>query len=53
MLIVWILRLVLLAVFLPLLIPFGALAGAFVFSPIPVALLALALSLLALAVVPG
>ena len=53
MLIVWILRLVLLTVFLPLLIPFGALAGAFVFSPIPVALLALALSLLALAVVLG
>jgi hypothetical protein len=53
MLIVWILRLVLLAAFLPLLIPFGALAGAFVFSPIPVALLALALSLLALAVVLG
>ena len=53
MLIVWILRLVLLAVFLPLLIPFGALACAFVLSPIPVALLALALSLLALAVVLG
>ncbi len=53
MLIVWILRLVLLALFLPLLIPFGALAGAFVFSPIPVALLSLALALLALAVVLG
>ncbi len=53
MLIVWILRLVLLAVFLPLLIPLGALAGAFVFAPIPIALLSLALALLALAVVLG
>ena len=53
MLVVWILRLVLLAIFLPLLIPFGALAGASVFSPIPIALLLLALALLALAVVLG
>ena len=53
MLVVWILRLVFLAIFLPLLIPFGALAGAFVFSPIPIALLLLALALLALAVVLG
>ena len=53
MLVVWILRLVLLAIFLPLLIPFAVLASAFVFAPIPVALLALALALLALAVVLG
>jgi len=53
MLVVWILRLVLLVIFVPLLIPFGALAGAFVFSPIPIALLLLALALLALAVVLG
>jgi hypothetical protein len=53
MLVVWILRLVLLAVFLPLLIPFGVLGGTFVFSPIPIALLLLALALLALAIVLG
>ena len=53
MLAVWILRLVLLVIFLPLLIPFGALASAFVFAPIPIALLLLALALLALAIVLG
>ncbi len=53
MLVVWILRLVLLAVFVPLLIPFRGLAAAFVFSPLPIALLLLALALLALAVVLG
>jgi hypothetical protein len=53
MLVVWILRLVLLVIFLPLLIPFGVLASAFVFSPVPIALLLLALALLALAVVLG
>lgn len=53
MLVVWILRLVLLAIFLPLLIPFGVLAGAFVFAPIPIALLLLALAVLALAIVLG
>ena len=51
--IVWILRVVLLALFLPLAIPFHALAGAFVFAPIPMALLVLALALMALAVVLG
>ena len=53
MLVVWILRLVLLAVFLPLLIPLGVLAGSFVFAPIPIALLLLAFALLALAIVLG
>lgn len=53
MVVVWILRLVLLVALLPLLIPFQVLAGAFVFAPIPLALLALALALLALAVVFG
>jgi hypothetical protein len=53
MLFVWVLRLVLLAVFLPLLIPFGVLVSAFSFAPIPIALLTLALALLALAVVLG
>ncbi len=53
MLVVWVLRLVLLAVFLPLLIPIGALARSFVFAPIPVALLLLAFALFALAIVLG
>lgn len=53
MLFVWILRLVLLMIFLPLLIPLGVLVSAFSFAPIPMALLALALALLALAVVLG
>jgi len=53
MLVVWIVRLVLLAVFLPLLVPFAALAATFVFAPMPIALLLLALALLALAVVVG
>jgi len=50
MLAVWILRLVLLAVFLPLLIP---MASAFIFTPIHLALLLLALALLSLAAVLG
>ena len=53
MLLVWVLRLVLLAIFLSVLIPFGVLISAFSFAPIPIALLALALALLALAVVLG
>jgi hypothetical protein len=53
MLVVWILRFVLLAVFLPLLVPLGVLAGTFVFAPIPIALLLLAMALLALAIVLG
>ncbi len=53
MLVVWIVRLVLLAIFLPLLLPLGALAGAFVFAPISIALLLLAMALLALAIVLG
>jgi len=53
MLIVWIVRLVLLASFLPLVIPFAMLAGALTFAPMPVALLLLALSLSALGIVLG
>jgi hypothetical protein len=53
MLVVWILRLALLVLCLPLLIPFGALAAAFVFAPLSIALYTLALALLALAIVLG
>jgi len=50
---VWIVRLVLLVVFLPLILPLGALMGAFAIAPIPIALLLLAMALLALAIVFG
>jgi len=53
MVIVWVLRIALLTILLPLLIPFGALCGVFVLSPLPIALFLLALALFALAVVFG
>ena len=50
---IWIVRLVLFVVFLPLILPLGALMGAFAIAPIPIALLLLAMALLALAIVFG